>query len=488
MPVTTKNTTRSVVPPVYVAPKARRDDQRDPSPLEEFGPRLAAALERAGWDIPGFDVEFQLSGENEPRHAVLSRILGTNEGGPFEIGLGMYGRDADDRPKTILNEATFSPGIRIEYQTTAGYGPVVDLAVATEAPRSSSEWPSISNAFMSSHRVPDKSDDPGTFVRYRPGPGDRLVPYTDGDRGRSPAGTVPADLSRPEIVDRTRKFLEGVAAAIEAAPAHDSAAAGPEAARERFLELVHADPVPAPEGTPRLHVWVEHSWASRISRGSMMERTEGTALPVRGYRLSATTTTRDGSRLPDDAWRSYNYASSDPLSKVGHVLYGPNHDHMPVAIDLKWADDIFVVDRAAYERHRDETFARMALEKPARTRMYDRELDFCVAEVARTMVPLVDYDGSFADPMHIVGRQLGYDEVSLPKPSHVEIRHMDDHRQIVLVETGGREVVASIVDGNRKDELVTREAEDLGRFYGTKIVIHVFPTAEEVDEPAAPGF
>ncbi len=48
-----------------------------------------------------------------------------------------------------------------------------------------------------------------------------------------------------------------------------------------------------------------------------------------------------------------------------------------------------------------------------RGRLTDDELDACDAVRARSIVPILDYDGSYERPFMLIGRELDFDEVEL---------------------------------------------------------------------------
>lgn len=78
-------------------------------------------------------------------------------------------------------------------------------------------------------------------------------------------------------------------------------------------------------------------------------------------------------------------------------------------INLKYANNCFVTDGAAFMRAREAMFKQIA----PRQRLNDAELQEIEKVSQEKCVPLVDYDGSYQKPYLIISRELDFDEVEL---------------------------------------------------------------------------
>lgn len=127
--------------------------------------------------------------------------------------------------------------------------------------------------------------------------------------------------------------------------------------------------------------------------------------------------------LPSGAHDGYIYAKPgvildmDPSSvkKIGHEWR--RTDNMLgnangfAQIRPKSAREVYVVDWAEWQKFRDSTFSE------SHDRLTDAEMCENYAVVARTMTPVTEYDGSFAEPLVIIGRELELDEIEALVPA-----------------------------------------------------------------------
>ena len=90
---------------------------------------------------------------------------------------------------------------------------------------------------------------------------------------------------------------------------------------------------------------------------------------------------------PDQGVREYNYGL--------------------VKISPRYANDCYVADSATYLRAREEMFHKIS----PRDRLTDEELDIVDLVRAKTIVPLVDYDGTYKQPFLLISREIDFDEV-----------------------------------------------------------------------------
>lgn len=127
--------------------------------------------------------------------------------------------------------------------------------------------------------------------------------------------------------------------------------------------------------------------------------------------------------LPDIVHDGYIYAKPgligdidlDTIQAIGNEdrrtdsLLGSAHGF--AQIHPKNARDIYVVDWAEWQRFRDATFS------DSHSRLTDEEMRENYAVVARTMKPINEYDGTYAEPIVLIGRELELDEIEALVPA-----------------------------------------------------------------------
>ena len=81
-----------------------------------------------------------------------------------------------------------------------------------------------------------------------------------------------------------------------------------------------------------------------------------------------------------------------------------------VKVTPKDARGIYVADHAAYEQRRAEIAATI---KGQRDRFTDAEVNDFIRARACTIVPITEYKGGYEEPVYLINRELGFDEVEV---------------------------------------------------------------------------
>jgi hypothetical protein len=137
-----------------------------------------------------------------------------------------------------------------------------------------------------------------------------------------------------------------------------------------------------------------------------------------GYRLLSLGVSNDGT-VPEVAYDDFKWCglgevtATTPVSALdipGHYRW-TDRDRFVFKVTPNRADGIYVADNAPYEARRSELLAQIA----PRDRLTDAELADADRARARTIVPAAGYGyaGGFSQPVLLVGRELGFDEVEL---------------------------------------------------------------------------
>lgn len=432
-------------------------------PLERAGGLLVRELARVGWDVPGIHVEVDTYGRGEDLIRCVRKISGSTADGPFELKFaGSQGRKGAFNVLTGLSEATIPPGISIRFYDDRS-GPRAHLYVGKD-------WKKDGKAWISDLKVNSKLDGkPRTYLAYKGWGGGRLMKH-DAELGReySPEFGEPWSLDSDKIAGDVVKFVDRLIAGLTpmpSAPGFDNVTPQGDANMRRLATI---ERIPAPDDFPLLYAWVDRNNACRLQDVASGEAESGQryGLSGSGYRLARLSAASGD--LPPRATDGFTYASADPTVAAGHVIYSVSDDASPVVVKLKWLNDVYVVDSAAYDRARDEVFARIEAEKRESGRMTDNELDACAAATAQTMVPVTEYAGGFEKPTYLIGRQTEIDEVRSVK-GPVVLSQQDGITKVVVQddETNNEfEVFSREAVGERTVASARRVAENVSRFHG----------------------
>lgn len=360
-------------------------------PLSKAGDLLVSELARVGWDVPGIDVLVTVEGSGKSLYRKVERITGDIGTGPFLFRFGLPTDPSDrDSPRANLSQAIIPPGLAIELHS--------DDSGSASVFRG--DWAKGGKAFIRGSRSATKLEDgtPDRILYERRGRS-RIMPASRNfSRSYAPIGDEPAFLDLDEVAVTVKGFVETILAHLKSMPDaehHGTPDAG-------LSKLLPETAIPVPEGFPKLYAWVNRNTIHNLL--NVPER----AADDRGIGVStrlASLGTRDGAPVPEIVYDGFVYASTDPNARAGQVIHGSRHGDMPVEITLDALNEVYVVDNAAFEKARKATLEAIRAEGKT-DRMDDRQLDACVLATARTIVPVLEYDGSFEDPVHVIRRNL----------------------------------------------------------------------------------
>jgi hypothetical protein len=274
--------------------------------------------------------------------------------------------------------------------------------------------------------------------------GDRTLEHGSDDRRSSILPDALDDLILSAVA-RARKMPRSPGAAI----------------RDRFGDddirrLTRVEKVPAPAGTPTIYVWTD--WESR----PQSHRNE--VLCCSGYRLfSGNARVSDYAEMHPRYFDSFDYGSADVNVKADQGVFSVRGEAVPVEVRLRYANEIYVTDRAV--RTRLWNAACDAAEAEGRKEFSRDEQADIETSMAKTMVPLVDYRGGFGDPIYLIGRVLQPGEARFMR-GPVKADFDGEHVSITMTDEVTGVVVPFQKAGNAGHGMLARfmrEAEDIGR-------------------------
>ena len=375
----------------FLYPKSRQ------FPFDEVCEQIVRALQARNWKVPGFLVKFYDYGSGAQK---LRRVLSvTSDQTDIKIA---FGRPQGTLPGGRWHDCAAVAEVQLPKRSLRVYedesGPTYHVYVGDDWERDRSTWWTRLNARL------DK--DPrlcvhykGAYPRYH---GERPV-HLDAERDfreYEPEGDEPQSFCTDTVMEEFRAYLADIVLpAIEAYPT---------------VEVVEPAPEPLismPDGAGPFFTYGNGGDARRIELGK--EEIDALSPPDRyglsgsGWRL-APLGIKHGSDLPDVAYEGFLWCGITPKVPSEH---GNWSDDVLIKVIPKDARGIFVADHAAYEKRRAELAATIFPQ--GRDCFTDAEVNDFLRARACTIVPLVEYKGGYENPVYLINRELGLDEVEV---------------------------------------------------------------------------
>lgn len=393
--------------------------------FDEVCEQIVHALEKRHFSVPGIEVEFGTYGSGEQRMRLVRRVISQE----FRL---YFSRTQGLLPDGIYNDTAAVNTVAIPREQISVYGdnsgPSYYAYVGNDWERDR-EWFFKKSGFVNSKLWGEPrrylryggSDETDRQVRYLSGGGSNeykasakyLLHTNDIGREYELDSDDAAFLVTSEVVDRMTDHLKDALKQIEATPE-----------REGAYQFKEESDVPV-EGCPEFWTYADNRDANRIREGQ--SNVEELPLARRyalsgGYRLLAYSVPADGLGIDADVLHSgYIWSSLGPDGVPDNAR--DSWDNHLVRIRPKRANDVYVVDEAAYDRRRAELSAKIDEENQdksaddKRTRFTNAEVNEMSRSRARTLTPWNDYRGGFDRPVVIIGRELGFDEVKIIETS-----------------------------------------------------------------------
>lgn len=403
--------------PEFLYPRARDHA------FDEVCEHIVRALEKRHFDVPGIEVEFDVYGRGQQLARMVRRVAGQD----FSV---RFGRSQGYLPGNVFYDMAAVDTVGIPREQISVYGdhsgPRYYAYVGDDWARDR-EWFFASSCFVNSklRGEPRKylqytgSDETGRQVRYgyhhsRPkyaGEAKYLVHTNDLGREHDLGPDDAPFLVTTEVTERMTRHLEQVLARIEEVPERE----------EPFVFV--EEPVVPVEGCPEFWAYADASNCHRIRQ--VQKEPEEFPLAMRhallqGYRLVGYDHSAEGlGHDPSLLHSGFVWCIMSPDDEMPYEGRSSFRDQSVVRIQPNRANDIYVVDQAAYERRRSEIGAQIETENEGRPTS-KKIMNFTNAQVgemyrarARTLVKWTDYDGSYERPLVIIGREVDLDEVEV---------------------------------------------------------------------------
>ena len=381
----------------FLYPKSRQ------FPFDEVSEQIVRALHARDWKVPGFVVEFRDYGSGAQKLRYVSKI----ESDPSAIDLGQhdvlidFGRPQGTLPGGRLNDCAAVNEVRLSRRALRVYedesGPTYNVYVGDAWESDRRTWWSRPNARL--------NKEPRLCVSYSGQSGYRntraatLVAVED-HREHAPEGNEPRGYRTDVVMGEVRAYLQDILATIEAFPVAD------------VVADVCAEPPPIlfPSGIGPFFAYGEGRDAHRIAKGKKclddLLPADRYGMDANGYRL-APLGIKSGADLPEVAFDGFLWCGTTPNVPGEHGRWSADQ---LVKLTPKDARGVYVADHAVYEKRRAVLAAAIQGKRDSFTQ---EEVNDFIRARACTIVPITEYKGGYEDPVYLINRELGFDEVEV---------------------------------------------------------------------------
>jgi hypothetical protein len=414
-------------------------------PFDEVCEQIVRALEERNWDVPGITVVFDTYGTGANKFRLVRKITTDDCVLRFGRPQGNMGRWND----TAAISDIIIPMMELRvYEDESG--PTYYVYVGND-------WDSDKKHFVDQYKINSKlNGEPRTYLKYKGAcncsstrgasfeavsfltanlMGDRkaLRAMTHEHRGRrSPILVHDNDLNREyDLEDGEEPMYQTADVFAEFTQWLDG----------NILQKILATPVvvehvdhfamettPFPDTIGPIYCFGEYHDAERVRQGnvdaSKLAADDRYGFTGSGYRLASLGVRGD---FPEVAYDGFKWCafgdvaedtSIDDLVVPGHYRWSDREAYV-FRLKLNRANGVYVAENAAFENRRQAMFEAI---KP-RDRLTDDKVNQAIAARAATIVPITEYDGTFQEPVVLVNREIGLDEVELvsgPWPGYRE--------------------------------------------------------------------
>lgn len=397
---------------LFLYPKSRQ------FPFDEVGEQIVRALHARDWKVPGFTVAFRTYGSGAQKLRYVSEIASDQSAidlAHHDVKI-CFGRPQGLMSGSKWNDVAAVNEVRLARRSLHVYndesGPTYNVYVGDSWERDRSTWWSRPNARL--------NKEPRLCVRYSgkdryPGYRSQILAHAEDYREYMPTNDEPRTFSTLEVMEEFRAYLQDVVlAAIEVHPAAD------------VVSDVCAEPppIPFPAGFGPFFTYGEPRDARRIELGKRcldeLPLAERYGMQGSGWGLAHTgikirqvldhvsnEDSKSGVAMPEVAYDSFLWCGTSTRVPGEHVR---GFADQLIKVTPKDARGIYVADHAGYEKRRAELVEAI---KDQRSTFTQAEVDDFIRARACTIVPITEYKGDYEDPIYLIKRELGFDEVEV---------------------------------------------------------------------------
>ncbi len=363
-------------------------------PFDEVIDEIIHELEKRNWTVPGIDVNFYEGGSGDAKYRIVSAITCT---------------ELDCR----LKPYTYGSTLNIPQREISVYD---DESGPSYYVYTGDDWGRDREAFMGIKVHSKMRGKPRTYLCYT-GSWKSLYSYrnqrppflvADNNLGREylPEGNETHVYETEAVFAEFTMWLrENLLAKIIAHPLP-----------LEQIDIFARSPLPFPDGLPPIFCKTEYDDIERIAKGQesldSLPRKDRYGLIGSPRLVPLGDGPREGEApIPEIAFDGFLWCSFTRVKEyLGYYL---SYEKYTVRILPKSADGVYIADNKPFNDVRKHFWAEAAKEDPPRDRLNDREFRQALCARGRTIIPITEYAGDFAEPIVLINRELGLDEVEL---------------------------------------------------------------------------
>lgn len=411
--------------PTFLYPTSRQ------FPFDEVCEQIVRALEERNWDVPGIEVEFDIYGSGAEQFRLVRNLRGDD----FKLWFC--------RPQQRLgswNDTAAVSKINIPKMEISVYE---DESGPTFYNYVGNDWEQDKDRFMHSSKLHSKlHGEQRWYLAYKGGWTNEYL-Y----RGRPPLLKANSDLDRqylPESDEPTSFVTKEVFAVFtQWLETNVLARILDQPAAATKLDVFAEEAIPFPKNIGPIFCFGKPDDAYRTYQGRVdpleLDPSKRYALGP-NFRLMSWSVAKDDSvsDLVYDGFIWCGLADVQPTTAKDSLTVPGGYWEMDLEYVFKItpnrANGVYIADHAALEQRRKELDDAIVKLPPGST-----QRDFTREEVAdfhnargRTLIPITEYDGSYQQPIVLINRELGFDEVELisgPWPACHYVQLVTNHSQ-----------------------------------------------------------
>lgn len=386
--------------PKFLYPHSRK------FPFDEIAEKIVKALEKRNWKVPGITIKFDTYGGGEEKYQLVRSITGDNFKLYFYREQGKINERWADT--AALNEVCIPKQILKVYADESG--PTYYLYVGKNW-EGDKEW--FMNYIMGNSKL---YKEPRRYLKYsgkiyKQKSTKELVIDDNNGREYCCEGDEPVRFNLEQKFNEITEWLK-------------------EFVLDYILSFSEADIIqpstPMEELIPYKGPWeivfsiCDQRDASRIIQGkedpSKLLAEERHAYIGNGRRLVSSRFKCEG-RIPEIAYEGFIWCDTvqkqntiqdiEFTSGVIDAMYSCLGSNYAVAIKLKYANEVYVVDDARFNETHCQPFQNIS---PC-NRLTDAEIGMVYADRGATIVPITEYKGGYKVPIVLINRELEFEEI-----------------------------------------------------------------------------
>lgn len=371
--------------------------------FDEVSEQIVRALHARDWKVPGLAVTFYDYGSGAQKLRHVDCI--TSEQSAIDLGQHdvriHYGRSQGCLPGGQWNDVAAVSEVRYGKRSLTVYedesGPTFYVYVGDSWETDRSTWWTRPNMKL--------NNEPRVCIKYSGRNHYRGQRATDlvwdqDSREYGPEGEEPQSFRSGVVQQEVRTYLQGILAIIEEFPVVDVIAD----------VCAEPPPIPFPSVVGPFFAYGDGRDAHRITQGKKsvddLRLSDRYGMTGSGYRLAPLGIKR-GPDMPEVAFDGFLWCGTTPNVPGEHGRY--SNDQL-IKVTPKDARGIYVADHAVYEKRRKALGEAI---KDQRDCFTQEEVNDFIRARACTIVPILDYKGDYEDPVYLINRELGFDEVEV---------------------------------------------------------------------------